>query len=143
MSMIRLFDKCPHIAVNETRTLRFNGSLILPDGEYGFIELYCDDPKCDCRRVLIQVMTPTSGQKVWATINYGWENAGYYKKWCHSNDDDYQGPFLDPINAQSPYAGTLLELFKQMLNDKAYVECFAKHYGLFRKQLTAKKRQCK
>jgi len=27
----------------------------IPDGEYGFVELYCDEPDCDCRRVVIDI----------------------------------------------------------------------------------------
>ena len=129
------FNRSPHIAVSETRTMHVYGNSQLPDGKYGFIELYCSDPKCDCRRVLIQVMTPTSGQKVWATINYGWESLSYYKKWSRGIDKDCKGPFLDPINPQSPYAETLLHFFKDILKDKAYADRFAKHYSLFRKTL--------
>ena len=53
----------------------------LPDGNYGFIEMYCDEPNCDCRRVMVLVLRPETGtNKPWATINYGWESEGFYQK---------------------------------------------------------------
>ena len=139
MSMEPFFSLCPQVAVSETRTITVWGNRQLPEGEYGFIELYCVDLECDCRRVLIQVMTPTSGAKVWATINYGWESLEYYKEWSHGVDDDCRGPLLDPVNPQSPYAKTLLEFFKEMLKDRTYADRFAKHYILFRKALKHRK----
>lgn len=88
---------------------------MLPDGEYAFVEFYCDDPKCDCRRVLIQVWTQKTGQKSWATIGYGWEDEAYYSKSAGAKHEDMKGPALDPINPQSPYAQTLLLFFKEFL----------------------------
>jgi len=53
----------------------------LPVGEYGFMEFYCDEPGCDCRRVIIRVLRPDTGwNKPWATINYGWGNLDFYRK---------------------------------------------------------------
>jgi len=106
----------------------------LPDGEYGFLELYCDDPACDCRRAVIQVIAPTSGANVWATINYGWESLEFYEKWVGHKETarDACGATLDPINLQSEYAGALLRLFTQILQDQAYVERLKRHYLLFK-----------
>ncbi|MGB5060998.1 MAG: hypothetical protein WBO48_20015 [Candidatus Promineifilaceae bacterium] len=32
----------------------------LPDGEYGLLEAYCNEPGCDCRRVMFTLLTPDS-----------------------------------------------------------------------------------
>jgi hypothetical protein len=39
----------------ETRSVIVPEGLELPAGSYAFIEFFCDDPKCDCRRVIFQV----------------------------------------------------------------------------------------
>ena len=135
MAMAPFFHKCPHIAAAETRTIIVKGTEELPDGEYGFIEFYCDDLDCDCRRVLIQVYSPTTGSTAWATINYGWETDACYRKWGHMDDEDLKGPMLDPINPQSPYADVFLEFFKEFLLDKKFVARLKRHYALFRKIL--------
>lgn len=51
MSMTAFFTQFPDLAVKETRVATLTGQPGLPDGEYGFLELYCDDPACDCWRV--------------------------------------------------------------------------------------------
>ena len=51
---------------------------ILPDGEYGLVEFFCNDPECVCRRVILQVETNEPVQRVWASIHYGWERPSYY-----------------------------------------------------------------
>ncbi|HEY2343521.1 MAG TPA: hypothetical protein VGH90_10845 [Chthoniobacteraceae bacterium] len=38
----------------EARFLFARGEKGLPDGDYRFVEFYCDEPGCDCRRVVIQ-----------------------------------------------------------------------------------------
>ena len=107
----------------------------LPDGEYGFIEFYCNDPGCDCRRVVINVVCSTTGAKTWASINYGWESLDFYERWMGDKElaRDCQGASLEPFNQQSPYSRTLLELFKKVcLSDRAYVERLKRHYDLFK-----------
>ena len=134
MAMITFFTKFAELAVNETRTISVRGRDDLPDGEYGFIESYCDEASCDCRRVIISVLSATSGSKIWATINYGWENLEYYEQWLQTADDawDCKGPSLDPLNPQTPYAGVLLGMFKYVLTDQAYVERLKRHYTMFK-----------
>lgn len=134
MPMISFYSKFPALAVEETRTITVRGRDDLPDGEYGFLELYCDDQQCDCRRVLIHVLSPTSGMTVWATINFGWESLDFYEKWLHSKKDaiEIQGAALDPINPQTKYAPTLLQLFRFVLTDDVYVERLKRHYDLFK-----------
>lgn len=107
----------------------------LPEGEYGFIEFYCNEPQCDCRRVLVVVLRPETGWKFWAAINYGWESVEFYQRWAGAPAWDryhWKGPFLDPMSEQTPYAPALLNLFKFILRSPGYAERLKKHYQLFR-----------
>jgi hypothetical protein len=134
MGMVPFMSLFPDLGIEEMRTATVLGDETLPDGQYGFLELYCDDPRCDCRRVVIQVVTPQSGSKIWATINYGWESAAYYAKWMGSKAlaKECQGPTLDPLNRQSRYAPALLDLFQVVISDRLYVERLKRHYEMFR-----------
>ncbi len=88
----------------------------LPNGAYAFLELYCIDPTCDCRRVMINVMSLTL-KKHLATINYGFDR-----------DEEMAGPLLDPLNIQSEYARPLSRLFEEILSDPAYRARLERHY---------------
>src|SRR2546426_1807799 len=97
----------------------------LPDGDYGFIELYCDEPGCDCRRVMIDVLRPETGwSEIWATISYGWESLDFYRKWGGAASDpiEMKGPYLDPLNPQTTYSSALLNLFRFLLQSPDYVQ---------------------
>lgn len=102
--------------INECRAIHTRGHIKLPDDEYGFIELYCTDPGCDCMRVMINVIATTAREHL-ATINYGF-----------NPKDKMPGPFLDPLNKQSNYSGIFLSLFEQFIKDPEYVSRLKKHY---------------
>ena len=119
MPMIPFMQRFPELGARETRSLAVVNDPDLPDGEFGFIELYCNEPGCDCRRVVIQVLRPETGwTKIWATISFGWQ--------------DKKGPYLDPLNEQSAYAPAILELFRTVLQSPGYVERLEQHYRMFR-----------
>jgi hypothetical protein len=133
--MTPFLQRFPDLGARETRTLKVAGRPDLPDGDYGFVELYCDEPHCDCRRVMVAVLRPDTRWKFWATINYGWESLEFYHQWASAppgDQDDWQGPFLDPLGIQSQYAPVLLELFQLMLQSPDYVARLQRHYRLFR-----------
>jgi len=140
MAMAAFVNLCPDVAPVETRTIIVRDHARLPDGEYGFIEHYCDDLHCDCRRVLVVVWTPATGIKAWATINYGWEETEFYRKWAKVSDEDMKGPFLDPLGVQSRYAEVLLAFFAKMVEDDAYIARLKRHYATFRKALRTQRR---
>jgi hypothetical protein len=138
MPMIPFVERFPELGARETRSVTATGRPDLPDGEYGFLELYCDEPGCDCRRVMIDVLRPETGwSKVWATISYGWENPDFYRKWEGAGSDpiDLKGPYLDPLNPQTRYSPALLNLFRFVLQSPEYVERLERHYQLFRESL--------
>ncbi len=65
-------------AAHRVRTVELADSPHLPDGEYSFVDTYCIDPACDCRKTMIVVYR--DGVHV-STINFGWETAAFYRKW--------------------------------------------------------------
>ena len=135
--MTPFYTRFPELAGRETRCIHVvNPGGALPVGEYGFMELYCEEPDCDCRRVLLQVTTPQAPKTVLATINYGWESAEFYARWMHGDAQagrEITDACLDPLNPQSKYADHLLDVFrKQLLTDPAYITRFARHYEMFK-----------
>ncbi len=138
MAMTPFYTRFGNLAFEETRVVILQGSPDLPDGEYGFLELYCDELDCDCRRVLIHVVSKATGPRIWATINYGWETADYYyTAWMRDKKlaKLFVGAKLDPLNPQTQYAEACLKLFKRMLKDRAYVDRLKRHYQMFKDQL--------
>jgi hypothetical protein len=138
MPMIPLMERFPELGASETRSVTVTQQPDLPDGEYGFMELYCNEPGCDCRRVIIDVLRPETGwRKIWATISYGWDSPDFYRKWCGDPSDpfDAKGPYLDPLNPQSRYSPALLDLFRFILESPDYVERLKRHYQMFRESV--------
>ena len=142
MPMVPFYTRFRDLAFKEMRSATIRGMPGLPDGEYGFLELYCDEPACDCRRVVIDVIAPTTGPKIWATINYGWESLEFYEKWIRDKETarECYGATLDPLNPQTEYSDALLRLFNQVLQDEAYVERLKRHYQLFKSDLLKPRR---
>lgn len=48
-------ERFPEVAAQETRVITAQGHALLPDGEYGLVELFCTEPGCDCRRVMLSI----------------------------------------------------------------------------------------
>ncbi|MGP8234166.1 MAG: hypothetical protein ACLQVW_01960 [Limisphaerales bacterium] len=104
--MAPFFSRFPEVAARETRTIKLLAPHAgLPAGEYGFLELYCNEPTCDCRRVLFQVCCPDTPNQVLATINYGWESEDFYAQWLHGDRESARelvSASLDPLNPHNP-----------------------------------------
>jgi hypothetical protein len=135
--MAPFFSRFPELAAHETRTVMLLQPYAgLPAGEYGFLELYCDEPTCDCRRVLFQVRRADRPDKVLATINYGWESEDFYARWLHGDHGsarELAQASLDPLNPQSKLSPALLEVFRQiLLQDRAYIDRLRRHYKMFK-----------
>lgn len=138
----RLFhDMFPAVAERETRTLTIlpGATTSLPAGDYGFLEMFCDEPGCDCRRVFFSVLSSVR-QKVEAVVAWGWENTDFYAAWM--KDDDPQvvaslkGPVLNLGSPATALAPALLELTRTvLLQDIHYVERIKRHYQMFRQQV--------
>ncbi len=149
MPYVPFYELYPEIADRETRTITmFPGNQSgLPAGEYGFVEMFCDEPDCDCRRVFFSVFSSRRNQ-VEAVVTYGWSTANFYSKWLGDDNPKFlaelQGPALNIGSPQSPLAPALLKLAKEvLLQDDAYVERIKRHYRMFREKLGGKGKKAK
>ncbi len=143
-SMIAFHSVFPEIARLEVRCIHLGNA---PDGatapglsagEYAFVEFYCEDINCDCRRTFIQVIARDQRDRVLASINYGWEDESFYRQ---RMPDDPDAPAevvrgsLDPMNTQSEHSAALLELFQRHALDETYRLRLQRHHQQFRDEL--------
>jgi hypothetical protein len=133
-------ELCLDVAQRETRVITVfpAAKLDIPLGRYEFIEMYCNERQCDCRRVFFSVFGP-DGQ-IQAVIAWGWEDQAFYKKWIGDPDPsmarEMQGPLLNLASPQSENAEVLLELTRRvLLADPDYVARIKRHYALFRSKV--------
>jgi len=71
--MMPFHELFPEIGLRESRSARvLQNDKKLPADSYGFVELFCVDPKCDCRRVMINVLSEDRPAHL-ATINHAFE----------------------------------------------------------------------
>ncbi len=117
------------IAKNETRSVTFfTAQRNLPPDQYVFMELYCTEPGCDCRNVVLNVVGRSQGHL--ATINHALDPDGF-------KDVGMPQTFLDPLNKQSHYSDALLKLFKEAVLDEFYAERLESHLQLMKKKFSA------
>ncbi len=141
MSFSLFRERFPDLAARETSTftrLAVDASG-LPAGQYVFLEMFCYEPGCDCRRVLLAATNAADG-RCEAVINFGWEDENFYKRWMGEDEPDLRaaimGPCLHLGPAQGPHADALLDLAKQsLLRDPAYIARLREHYRLFREDV--------
>ena len=144
MPYVLFYQYFPELAKSETRSITIldQSSSGLPAGEYGFLEMYCDEPECDCRRVFLYVVSPPEEEPL-AVIAYGWENPEFYIKWMGYNSPELiyelKGPSLNAASPQSDLAPAILELVEEvLLQDKSYIERLKAHYRMFRDKIDHK-----
>ncbi len=131
------YSKFKKIAEKETRVLTIlKPEFDVPLGEYAFIEFYCDDDECDCRKVIITVVDAKNPNKTFATIGFGWESYKYYLDWMYGDKITAMGlvgAYLEPIGEQTRYSKKILQLFENIvLKDKVYKERIKKHYKMYK-----------
>ena len=143
MPFVPFFEYFPDIAKKETRSLFIPPGTFshLPEGNYGFIELYCDEPRCDCRRVFFNVLSERR-KKLEAVIAWGWEDLDYYAAWMRKPDPvsvkNLKGPILNPGSPATKLAPMLLQLAQNvLLRDTEYRERIKRHYCMFREKIDA------
>lgn len=116
-----IFD--PDLAGRETRLAYPDPPSGLPAGPLVFREYYCDEPRCDCRRVVVLVFdakgTPLAG------LNYQFEPP-------RPGDPELAQLEIDPSNRQSRYSERLRDLFLSMVSDRGYHDRLVRHYTLFK-----------
>ena len=134
----------PDIAERETRTVTVfeNSKFNLPPAQYYFLEMFCDEPGCDCRRAFFTVKSSLQ-KDIKAVIAWGWETPEFYAKWMGDNDPliirDLIGPTLNLGSPQSKLAPALLDVFRTvLLEDAVFVNRIKRHYAMFRKKIDNK-----
>jgi hypothetical protein len=140
MPFVLFHEFFPEVAEAETRSVTRWGDPELPDASYGFVELFCDEEGCDCRRAFIWVVSEqvrTKSGSPLATISYGWEDERFYEEWASfpltaEDLDELKGPALVRLTPQSEHAPKLLELFEMLLEDEEYAQRIERHYQMFR-----------
>jgi hypothetical protein len=113
------------------------GKLGVPHGKYLLREYYCNLAACDCRRVVVQWLDfEDDSNGAVATVNYGWERAGYYRKWSRDAERwrKMAGVSLEPETVQGPYARGFLELFNRLVKDHKLVAVFRRHYRMVKER---------
>jgi hypothetical protein len=144
MPYVFFHEYFPEIAERETRSITIPKRLSsgIPAGEYGFLEMYCDERGCDCRRVFFYVISPTKEEPL-AVVAYGWENPQFYARWMKDDSpkviEELRGPILNMGSPQSSLAPAVLELVRDvLLQDELYVERLKIHYRMFRDKVDRK-----
>jgi hypothetical protein len=142
--MIPFHSLFPELAQREVRCLHIapppdsNSDSTLPADEYAYLEYYCEDLSCDCRRVFLEVIAKGQPGKIFASIGYGWERESFYRKrmpWAPEEAIGTVRGELDPLNAQSEFAQEFLDLFRRIVLDEPYRLRLRRHYRLFREEL--------
>ena len=119
------------------RTVGLRDSPQLPDGDYTFIDMYCTDPTCDCRKTMIQVMR--DGIHV-ATINFGWESPEFYKQWMSGYLDESMPPLhgatIDLTSPDKVSSQGILAFFNALLDQK-WISIIKNHYNAVKTELAS------
>lgn len=143
MPYTNFHDYFPQIAEAEARWFRVGSHPTVPPGVYGLAELYCDEPRCDCRRVMLTVISREFRREE-AVIAFGWEPREFYEGWLGGrrvpadrfDANHMKGPVLNLMSPQSSFAPALLELVTELcLEDLEYVARLRRHYRMFRERI--------
>ena len=110
----------------ETRTITVlpGADVGIPPGEYGLMEMFCDEPGCDCRRVFFSVFS-TERKRADAIITWGWEDIEFYSQWMTYGSREaaeyLKGPSLNVGSPAADHAPAILALVREILRaDKLF-----------------------
>ena len=125
---------------HQVRTVGLQDSSQLPDGTYQFLDMYCADPSCDCRKSMITVLH--NGVHV-STINFGWESPAFYKEWMGDPMDEdvgvsMSGASIDLSSPDGVSPKAILAFFIALLDEK-WIGKFKAHYAAVKRGLAKSK----
>ena len=140
MAYIPFHEVVSHSDVNYRSITFTDKTSIMPLGQYGFVQMYCDDLRCDCRRVLFHVMKDDVRH---ALVGYGWDNVEFYRKWFRGNAtkrkiEMFMGPALHDGICDFVYSALFVNIVNEMLSDIKYKNRIIQNYKLFRNMLKAR-----
>ncbi len=115
---------------HQVRTVGLRDSRQLPDGNYRFVDTYCTDPACDCRKTMILVYRDDVHV---STVNFGWESVAFYRQWMGGTPENDTGVSMSgaSIDITSPDGVSprgMLAFFLALL-DENWTAKFRKHYA--------------
>ena len=125
MTMAPFDELFPDLARDESRAITVTQHDALAPGSYLLREAFCTEPRCDCRRVLLQIWQVERKRQV-ATLNYAFEPP-------KPPFEDEGQLFVDPMNPQSELSEALHGFVGNMLaTDSAYRARLERHYDLWK-----------
>jgi len=116
------------------RTVIIADDPYLPSGEYSFIDFYCTDHTCDCRKTIIQIF---HDDKLVSIVSFGWESPKFYLRWLNSTRmrelaTEMSGVSIDFSSPNLVSPKGILLLVKHLL-DERWISMFKENYRLVRK----------
>ncbi len=122
------FERFPDVAAADLRTLSIANDPAVPTDSYELHEFYCDDPDCDCQRVMLKVYARSRRDFV-ATINHGFSAR-------EARAEGMPQTFLDPLHANAPFAEGLLATVRGLLQrDAAWHQRLEGHYAMVKRDV--------
>lgn len=145
MKFSSFFDAFPELVDTEFRNIfvmENSGHEHIPPGNYAFLEFFCEDINCDCRKVIINIVS-VDPVKLWARFDYVWESEEFYKKW-YGGDDIFYMPmsgvtydFPENDLVQMEFVSTFKKIIKF---DTHYAKRIEKHYSMFKEHISNKQK---
>lgn len=119
---------------SQVRSVTLAADPYLPAGEYHFIDTYCSDNKCDCRKTIIQIF---HDQKLVSIVSYGWESPKFYLRWLGSTRDvelakEMSGVSIDSSSPDRVSSKGILLLINHLMDEK-WIALLKENYRLIRK----------
>jgi hypothetical protein len=143
MPFVPFAEYFPDVAPNETRAVMTYEDGVETDARL-FVESFCDERGCDCRRVYIHVYSTRKRTRgPLATISWGWEPDAFYRRWARfplskADLDELRGPGLVRLTKRDDEAEEMLGQFRMLLGDQAYAARIVRHYQMFRAQVESR-----
>jgi len=139
MPFAQLYSLLPEVAKRETRGIYSPRPDGTPGDGFAFVEMFCNEPDCDCRRVVFEVFQTGNTTVPVATLTYGWEPESFYREWAGfpmepGDIEELKGPALMRLAPQSVLADRTLDLLRELLADEGYVGRIVEHYRLCSKK---------
>jgi hypothetical protein len=121
----------------QVRTIVLANDPHLPDGKYIFLDTYCTDNSCDCRKTIIQIF---HDNKLVSIVSFGWESPKFYLRWLKSTRDrelaqEMSGLSIDFSSPNLVSPDGIFLLVTRLLDDK-WISLLKENYRLIRKTAT-------
>ncbi len=128
-------ERFPEIAIPETKIITVSSdNSKVPAGRYYLVESFCSDDSCDCRKIMLAIISVNNQKKILATIGYGWESIKFYEKWMYGDKKMAKlliGTYLEPGGIQSKYSQGFLRIINVSLTEE-YRKTIIRHYKLWK-----------